>query len=357
MSVLLNDSEISSLDLLEDLVQKAFGSVTVDKEKWHVNRSELPGRTFFRDRMTKHEENPINYSCAEYLETLFAGALEGSAEFKQESVSTRLISILESSSGLTLSASCLKSSDDVVEISRKNDTVLELLRLLLLTAQDRASFKMSEVRIAFEMHMGTAGLTDEFEQSMRARLNTREYGLVGFYYDVDSVGYSEIIRRTNKTIDITHLHGVTWTNMCKAALSERMSEGHLHVRVALLSPHSRFYEPYEEFCGYKSGELARKTTEAVEAWKDSFNKAKGEGAHDISLKIYFHKSFPAKAIYRFDNRIFVTPGSNSSKDHQFMCYECENVGKRKSPFSKYSKELNKLISDGSSVWDSSNQDT
>lgn len=178
-----------------------------------------------------------------------------------------------------------------------------------------------------------------------------DHGVERFFFNVTDTNYPVRIFKAQHQIDIVHFHGLSWTNQNREFLIKAMRQTDLKLRVILLDPDSDFIEPYAHFIGVKPEYLREKTDEVTKIWIQMHTAHLVEEGKACQFELIYDKGFPAKAMYRFDNSIIVTPTTNVGPKAQFMAYECLEIpGEESSAFSIIEKEIEWLASTGKIVW-------
>lgn len=165
------------------------------------------------------------------------------------------------------------------------------------------------------------------------------------WWNVASVDYPSSISSVTAVMDIVHFHGLTWTNSNREFLLNCLTVPNIAVRVALLSTESAFFRAFAEYAELDERDLVRKHDEVVNIWSGLANSANEMTGGPVNFMLYDAEYFPAKSIYRFDNRVIITPNPITKDKSQFVAFECisKQQAKGQSAFDAAVREIDSVI--------------
>ncbi|MCB7036678.1 hypothetical protein [Eggerthella sinensis] len=344
------EGEIACRDLLTSLLKVPLGHVTfsaddllLKDEGRRSGRQLFHNGKYFHKRLADYPDRPVNGKCQERVLAIYKEILSGRMpRYEPVTVTTRLVGVLENASGLDmgrLAAQCSRNDP------KARPTLIELLDSLLSMSLDAESVAAPALRSRFE---GVLGWNETRSHA------SDEHGINAFYYSVTETDYPRRINEVSSRLDVAHFHGLTWTNFHREYIRSALGKPEVRVRVTLLDPSSRFFQPYADFIRIDVNLLRAKYQEVVDIWKTLYTDAVSGEREGASLKLYANRGFPAKSIYRFDDEIIVTPANNAQPKAQFMAYACRKLPDNENgAFGVYEKELEWLFSEGAElVWSS-----
>lgn len=175
-----------------------------------------------------------------------------------------------------------------------------------------------------------------------------ETGLIEIFTDVHEIPYKKYIENANKRIDIVHIYGSSWTSRYKQSIRDKLIKTSCNIKVVLLSPESEFITPIENHIKYKRGDIKSKISHAIDRWDNLYKEIVIENKKFKKdyFKLYLHKKFPAKALYRFDDIIVVVPRScyNNDNSSALPAYVFKNCNSNKNNlYDIYSSEIKGVI--------------
>ncbi len=114
-----------------------------------------------------------------------------------------------------------------------------------------------------------------------------------------------------------------------------------------------FFDPYSIFIGKDRKYLIEKTNDVLDIWETIYREAtKNRTIEGAKLEIYFHKGFPSKSLYRFDDTIVSTPTvmiQNKSPIMPTIC--CQRNENPNCAFNAYYNEIKWLVANSTKYFD------
>lgn len=172
------------------------------------------------------------------------------------------------------------------------------------------------------------------------------FGVKEIYTNVNNINYNKLINSSKNNIDIVHIHGMTWTNSNRATLKNKLKEPNVTIRVVLLDIDELFFAPYSNFIKKDKKYLIAKTYEVLDIWETMYSEVTNNRTKvGAKLEIYFHRGFPSKSLYRFDNTILSIPNVMiQNKSNAIPTIQCVKTSNDDCVFNLYSREIDWLIS-------------
>ena len=339
---------LTTADLLTQVLSAIMGKKTVNPSDFFgpgCTDPEIPSSYFSSDRLRRHAGEPVNDMCAVRVCQVAEIVLGGRSRIDAPRASRKLSLLFWGLFGVDASRYVFAAGDTADERAGKAAALLTLLRCLMNVAVGRGEVSKAEVTAALAAEAGRMGHAAAGAQDADDGYG---YGVVGFSFRVQDVGYSALIGACVERLDVVHFHGLTWTNMHREFLEDALARG-VAVRVGLLSPDSPFFVPYAEHMGIKPERLADKVRDAGEAWRKMADcVAAAGGAPDLT--VYHTMGFPAKAMHRFDDVMVVTPTTNAREKGQFMSYTCVGTGSPKSAWGICMGEVESVLAGAEVAW-------
>ena len=338
-------------DLLEQLLKRLFGGVTVRQEKFigkgRVN-PHIPVGYFATDRLKRKPSAPINKYAADRLRKLLKIVLKGQSGYESVDVSKSFLALLQELFGIDLSAFALISTEERLR-NVKIDAQLAFLDCLLGAAMNAATINVDSVsaslcKEASKWHVNLKSVAEG-----DGRCFGYSHGVDAFYFRVDDVRYGDLIGSVEHNLDIIHFHGLTWTNYHREYLKGCLGRPGVAVRVGILSPESEFFAPFARYISVDPAVLQGKFEEAMGVWKTLTREAADLFHRTPSICLYATDEFPAKSMYRFDSTIVVTPKTNARPKGQFVSFGCRKTAEE-SAFDIFMGEIESVFDDSRLLW-------
>lgn len=317
-------------------------------------RLDIPADYFSGDRLRRCPERPVNVLCGKRVVELSCRALDGKSDYDVCSFSRAVRNLVYDLYGVETGDFVVDGEDDP-DRKDKVEAQKALLRRMLTDAVGQTYV---------DDERGAAALM-QVAADRRSRLGWRApqpvrggcaYGVERFEYRSGDVGYDELIDGAARRVDVLHFCGQTWTNTHGEFLRDALSREGVEVRVGMLDPGSIFFVPFAEYIGHDAYTLASKTADVAAVWRDHAERAARmaarRGCSPAHLTLYLTHDFPAKALYRFDERIVVCPKVNTRDKGQFMSYTCVDDGHEKCAFRVLADEMDVVFSGARLAWDS-----
>ncbi len=317
-------------------------------------RLDIPADYFSGDRLRRCPERPINVLCGKRVVELGCRALDGRSDYDVCAFSRAVRNLVYDLYGVETGDFVVDAEDDP---DRKAKVAAQkaLLRRMLTDA----------VGVEYvDDDLGAQALL-KVAADRRGRLGWRApepvrggyaYGVERFEYRSGDVGYDALIEGAVRRVDVLHFCGQTWTNTHSEFLKDALAREGVEVRVGLLDPGSIFFAPFAEYIGHEPATLARKTADVADTWCEHAERAAKvaarRGCAPAHLTLYLTHDFPAKALYRFDERIVVCPKVNTRDKGQFMTYTCADDGHEKCAFRVLADEMDVVFTGARLAWDS-----
>lgn len=339
-------ANVLAKDYLKTLLLGSFGQITFSTRKLGCEDlfDSLDGRIlYFYRRLQTFNGQAINEETCTRLLAFTDRALSGELKTIDSMVlSSRLANTLAQLTGLDFTEFELCYSDEMSTRTAKKGCLLEIIESTM------------QLFIGCEKAPKELVLTvakSSYQRARKTLLNRKHnglpYGVEAFYFNVIEVNYPDRLQRANENLDIVHFQGLSWTNQNREFLLKSLMRENLSIRVALLSPDSPFFASYADFIDVSARYLREKTEEVVKIWDTLVTTARTMTGTAAEFKLVYSKGFPAKALYRFDNAIIVTPTTNARPKAQFMSYECvDDKQGEKDAYSVYLSEIEWLMETG-----------
>ncbi len=317
-------------------------------------RLEIPADYFSGDRLRRAHDKPVNVLCGRRVMELAGRVLDGRSDYDPCAFSRAVRNLVYDLYGVETGDFVIDGEDDP-DRKEKVKAQKALLRRLLTDAVGEA---------IVDDEAGAAALR-QVAADQRGKLGWKApapvrggyaYGVERFEFRSGDVGYDGLIAGAERHIDVLHFCGQTWTNTHAEFLRDALARPGVEMRVGLLDPASLFFSPFAEYVGNDPATLAGKTADVVAMWQDHARRAAKaaarRGCEPAHLTLYLTRDFPAKALYRFDERIVVCPKVNTRAKGQFMTYTCADDGHEKCAFRVLADEMDVVFSSARLAWDS-----
>lgn len=161
-----------------------------------------------------------------------------------------------------------------------------------------------------------------------------------------SIDYRYYIKQSNRTIDVFHTYGETWTKANHDYFVDRLVSSNCKIRVFLMSPDSEFLPALAKHYGKTPQELKETIERVKKLWEDIYSKKpkKGRKLTQSDLKLYFHDMFPARSIYKMDDKVIVVDSRiMDGRTSTLPVLICSDTKKTNDFYDYYVNELNQLV--------------
>lgn len=294
-------------ELLAKALVRIFGAKTV-RVAWFEGRGRrklrIPAAYFARDCLKDRALKPINKKASDRMVELVKRALAGKSDYDVCDVSKYMRDYLYDFFGV-------ETADLVIEGEEDPDRDIKAAAQLCLFRHVMAAGigveEIDDAAMAAELERVAGDRREAPGWSDAA--SGLAYGVERFCYRTGDVGYPELIDHVADHMDVLHFRGLTWTNSQSEFLMDCLARAGVEVRVGLCDPGSPFFGAFAAYIGEDAGELSKKTGEVIRAWQllhaRAAKMAAKQGPAPAHLRLYLTRDFPAKAIYRFDDRAVV----------------------------------------------------
>jgi hypothetical protein len=177
-------------------------------------------------------------------------------------------------------------------------------------------------------------------------------GIEEVFTDISDVDYRYYLKGAKKNIDILHVYGRTWTTNNLDDIKDKLLNSNCDIRVILVDPESPFIEGLAKFYGVTSDDLKQKIQEVSAMWKDLHAKksVRKRKPTQSSIKLYYHKSQPASAVYRIDDRIInVQNKFISGRSKKLTTIVCNDTSRAYDIYNNFLNEIEELVSNSKEI--------
>lgn len=231
--------------------------------------------------------------------------------------------------------------------------ILAFLFITIATTQPDGLIKtVCNVASSALMITGTINLINQY--LLRQALVDMILVKIGLKSDLERTGIERIVsklselncddyfQKAQKSIDIIHVYGLTWTNTHIHTIKEAIEEKNCKVQVYMYSRDAIFLPALALHVDTPLSQFHEKIDEVDNVWKKIYcdlpvTKRK-------NLKLYYHEGRPSKSLYRIDNKIIMIPNTISkgrSKIPAFIVKENQDPNCLYNLFNYEIKELHK----------------
>ncbi|GEM_PF-1060666 len=179
-----------------------------------------------------------------------------------------------------------------------------------------------------------------------------ETGIEEVFTDISDVDYRYYLKAAKRNIDILHVYGRTWTTNNIDIIQDKLVASNCNIRVILVDPESPFIEGLAQSYVTTSDDLKKRIQDVSVMWKNLYAEkiVRKRKTTQSSIKLYYHKSQPASALYRIDDRIInVQNRCTSGRSKKLTTIICKDTRRADDIYDNFLNDIEELITNSSEI--------